>query len=170
MKKRTLLNLFCGICCVMLFQQPIDTQAQDRLRIDGTVVGIGGRLGGRTRPFTLIVNTYTSTSQVRELNESLRRGGQDEMLRAISGMNAGRIQIGGGVGVPANVIIVDSWGSGGTKLTVFYERNVGFYELRYGTRSEDYRIGYAEIFLDSNGGSKVVEVIAGDRGLGEVVD
>jgi hypothetical protein len=73
------------------------------------------------------------------------------LLRVLSGMDAGRVQIGSGVGVPANAIIVDRWGEGGTKLTVFYQRDVRFFELRYGTRSQDYRIGYAEIFLDRNG-------------------
>ena len=154
MKERTLLSLLGGLCCVVLFQ-PSDTHAQgsrsSSLRVNGTVVGIGGRFGGQTRPFTLIVNSYTAPNQVRELNDALRRGGQDELLRTLSGMDAGRIQIGTGVGVPGNVIIADRWGEGGTKLTVFYQRNVSFYELRYGTRSEDYRIGYAEIFLDRNG-------------------
>jgi hypothetical protein len=50
--------------------------------------------------------------------------------------------------VPANVIIAEPWGDGGRKLTVFYERNISFYEQRYATKSEDYPIGYAEIFLD----------------------
>src|SRR5688500_3588721 len=103
MKKRTLLSLLCGFCCVVLFQQPSGTQAQgsrsSNLRINGTVVGIGGRLGGRTRPLTLIVNSYTAPNQVRELNDALRRGGQDELLRALSGMDAGRVEIGTGVGI-----------------------------------------------------------------------
>jgi hypothetical protein len=66
-------------------------------------------------------------------------------------MNAGRVQIGTGVGVTANADIADPWGDGGTKLTVFYQRNISFYELRYGARSENYPIGYAEIFLDREG-------------------
>ena len=152
MKKRTRLNLLCGLCCLALFQEAPDARAQSsNLRINGTVVGIGGRFGGRTRPFTLIVNSFTSPNQVRELHEALRRGGEEELLRTLSGMEAGRIQIGTGVGVKANAIIADPWGDGGTKLTVIYERNINFYELRYGTRSQDYRIGYAEIFLDRNG-------------------
>jgi len=152
MKKRTRLNLLCGLCCLALFQQAPDAQAQSsNLRISGTAVGIGGRLGGRSRPFTLIVNGYTTANQVRELNEALQRGGDQELLRVLSRMDAGRIQIGTGVGVKANAIIADPWGDGGTKLTVIYERNVNFYELRYGTRSQDYRIGYAEIFLDRKG-------------------
>ncbi|PYS79535.1 MAG: hypothetical protein DMF66_02415, partial [Acidobacteria bacterium] len=40
---------------------------------------------------------------------------------------------------------------GGTKLTVLYQRTINFYELRYGARSEDYKFGYAEIYLNRNG-------------------
>ena len=151
MNRRTLLSVLCGLCCFPLFQT-FDAQAQPaNQRITGTVVSVGGRFGGRTVPLTLIANSYSAPNQVRELTDALQRGGQDELLRVLSGMEAGRIQIGRGVGVRANAIISDSWGEGGTKLTVFYERNLSFAELRYGTRSTDYRIGYAEIFLDRNG-------------------
>jgi hypothetical protein len=145
-------RLLCGLCLVLLFHQPPVAQAQSsNQRISGTAVGIGGRLGGRSRPFTLIANGYTSPNQVRELNDALKRSGQDELLSVLSKMDAGRIQIGTGVGVKANAIIAEPWGDGGTRLTVLYERNINFYELRYGTRSQDYRIGYAEIFLDRTG-------------------
>jgi hypothetical protein len=149
MKKRTLFKLLFALCCVGLFQPPTDAQAQS-LRINGTVVGIGGRFAGRSRPFSLIVNNYTTPNQVRELTEALRRGDQDELLRELSDMDAGRIEVGTGVGVRANAVIAEPWGEGGTKLTVFYERNLSFFELRYGTRSQDYRIGFAEIFMDRN--------------------
>jgi hypothetical protein len=155
MKKRILLNLLCVLYCAVLSQSLMEAQAQGRRsssqQITGTVVGIGGRLGGRTRQFTLIANRYTPPNQVRELNDALGRGGQDELLRALSGMDAGRIQVGTGIGVTANAIIADPWGEGGTKLTVFYQRNISFYEMRYGARSENYPIGYAEIFIDQNG-------------------
>jgi hypothetical protein len=150
MKKRTFLNLVCVLFCVAFLQLPLEAEAQGALRISGTAVGIGGTLGGRSRQFNLIVNNYTPTNQVRELTAALQRG-QDEMLKVLSGMKAGRIQLGSGVGVDANVVIAEPWGNGGTKLTVFYERNINFYELRYGTRSQDYPIGYAEIFLDGKG-------------------
>jgi len=120
-------------------------------QVDGTVVGIGGRLSGTTRPFRLIVNHLTPSAAVSELNQAIGSGGQDSLLRALSRMNSGRISIGNGVGVRANAIIADRWNNGGTRLTVFYERNINFYELRYGTRSEDYKIGYAEIYLDNRG-------------------
>lgn len=143
-------KLLLGLSCVLLFH-PFSEAAAQRQQVTGTIVSIGGRQSGRTRPFTLILNNYTAPNQVRELNDALARGGQDDLLRALSGMNAGRIQIGTGVGVRANAIIAEPWGEGGTKLTVFYERNLSFAELRYGTRSQDYRIGYAEMFLNRNG-------------------
>lgn len=62
-------------------------------------------------------------------------------------MNAGRIEIGTGVGVPANAIIATEEGDGRTKLTVLYERNMRFAELRYGSRSTDYPFGYAELYV-----------------------
>ncbi|HEV2800808.1 MAG TPA: hypothetical protein VGW12_09945 [Pyrinomonadaceae bacterium] len=112
----------------------------------GTVVGVGGRFGGRTAPFRLIVNRYTTADEVQQLNAALQSGGQNELLRVLSRMEAGRIMVGNNVGVDANVIISVPQETG-TKLIVLYERNINFYELRYGTRSEDYRFGYAEMFL-----------------------
>ncbi len=152
MRRQTLIHFLCALFCATIFQQLPDVSAQsNRQSITGTAIGIGGRMGGRSRSFRLIVERYTAPNQVRELNDALASGGQDALLRVLSRMDAGRIQVGSGVGVPANAIVADSWEDGGTKLTVFYERNVNFYELRYGTRSQDYRIGYAEIFLDRNG-------------------
>ena len=160
MHRRTLLSLFvllCGIAGWMLFQpMPVVKGQGDRPArryITGTVVGVGGRYGGRTRPFTLIVNRYTSPAEVQQLNAALQRGGQDELLRVLSRMDAGRVQIGNNVGVTANAIIATPQ-DGGTRLTVLYQRNIDFFESRYGTRSEDYRFGYAEIYLRPRGNSE----------------
>jgi hypothetical protein len=155
MKKRRATSLLCALICLgTIFIYPAaEAQGQSRQTINGTVYAIGrGRRGASwSGPFRLIVNSYTTPGQARELNDALRQGGQDGLMRALSGMDAGRIQLGSGIGVTANAIIADPWGEGGTKLTVFYERNVRFSEWRYGTRSTDYRVGYAEIFLDARG-------------------
>jgi hypothetical protein len=153
MRRLIVVVLFAVFCGAALFAAPAQSSSNAVFseRVNGTVVGISGRLAGRSRPFSLIINSYTPANQIRELNEALGRDGQDGLLNALSKMNAGRIQIGTGIGVPANAIIVDPWGEGGRKLTVFYERNLSFYELRYGTRSEMYRVGYAELFLNRDG-------------------
>ena len=141
-------KIVCALACIVIFYEPGMAQRNSQ-RINGTIIGIGGRFAGRSRPFSLIVNNYTAGGQITELNEARQRG-EDELLRALSHMDAGRIQIGNNVGVTANAIISVPW-ENGTRVTVIYLRNVDFYELRYGTRSSDYRFGYAEMFLDRNG-------------------
>ena len=141
-----LLLVLCGMAVVAAPSQ----SETGRERITGTFVSMSGRTSGRTRQFTVTINRYTPPNEVRELNDALASGGQDQLLKAMSKMDAGRVQIGTGVGVRANAVIVDPWSEGGRKITVLYERWLQFFELRYGTRSQDYPIGYAEIYLDRN--------------------
>ena len=158
--RRIMTGLLCVLCCAAALMLPqagasatgaSATAVYQRRSITGTVVGVGGRFGGRSRPFTLIIDRTTSGEDVDRLNSSLQTGGQEELLRVLSRMDAGRIQVGTGVGVTANAIISTPQPGGGTKLIVLFERNVNFYELRYGTRSENYRFGYAELYLGRNG-------------------
>jgi len=51
--------------------------------ITGTVVGISGRLAGRTLPFRLVINNHTSTDDADRLTSALRSG-QDELLSTLS--------------------------------------------------------------------------------------
>lgn len=118
--------------------------------ISGTAYFIGGGRASQTRQFSLRINRLTSSSEVQELNRALQSGGQDELLRMLSKMNAGRVTVGTGVGLTANAIIATNEGRS-TKLIVLYERNLGFGELRYGRRSQDYRFGYAELYLGRGG-------------------
>lgn len=151
MRGKSIFIFLCVLCCTALFAIPSQSKPDDNERITGTVVAISGRFGGRSRPFEVILNRYTAPNEVRELNDALSRGGQDELLKAMSKMDVGRVRIGTGVGVPANAAIVDAWGDGGRRITLLYERWLQFFELRYGTRSRDYPVGYAEIYLDRNG-------------------
>ena len=115
--------------------------------ITGTVYFLAGRRPGRSYQFTLIINRLSTDDEIRQLNSMLQSGGQDQLLRTLSRLDAGRIQIGSNVGVPANAIIVTDQGNGRTKITVVYERNLRFAELRSGARSVDYPFGYAELFV-----------------------
>ena len=115
--------------------------------ITGTVYFIDGRRPGRSLPFTLIINRITTAGEVSQLNAALQAGKQDELLRQLSRLDAGRIQVGSNVGVPANSIIVSDEGNGRTKITVLYQRNIRFAELRSGARSTNYPFGYAELYV-----------------------
>jgi hypothetical protein len=149
MRKRGLVFLLGALC--LFAASAVSAAAQSKQYVQGQVIGIGGRRAGLNRPFSLTVNTYTSPDDVQQLNRALRSGGQDELLRVLSKLNAGRVSIGNNVGVTANAVIATPTAEGGTKLTVLYERNVAIFELRYGARSADYRFGYAEIYLDARG-------------------
>jgi hypothetical protein len=139
-----------GLLCLFA-GSAAEAAAQSRQYVQGQVIGIGGRRAGLNRPFSLTVNGYTSPDDVQQLNRALSSGGQDELRRVLSRLDAGRISIGNNVGVTANAVIATPTAEGGTKLTVLYERNVAIFELRYGARSADYRFGYAEIYLDARG-------------------
>lgn len=145
------------VCCVLviiLAQSTFEVWAQDARwagrTITGTAYFMPGSRPSQSRSFSVRINEPTSAAGVQQLNQALQSGGQDELLRVLSKMDAGRITIGNGVGITANAIIATPQG-GGTKLIVLYQRYLQFAELRYGARSEDYPFGYAELFIGSGG-------------------
>ncbi|HSK63145.1 MAG TPA: hypothetical protein VK893_04870 [Pyrinomonadaceae bacterium] len=150
MKRRTLLSLaILGLLIgTTAFYPPTNAHVQTDpfagRTITGTAYFIGGRRPGRSLPFRLIINRFSTSEEVSQLNSALQSGGEDELLRALSRMDVGRIEVGAGVGVPANAIMRTDDGEGRTKLTVLYQRELRFSELRYGVRRADYRFGYAE--------------------------
>jgi hypothetical protein len=153
MKKRTFAVLVAMLLVlgIAVWSPATNTRAQGEglagRTITGTVYFISGRRPGLSLPFTLIINRITTAEEVSQFNAALQAGKQDELLRTLSRTDAGRIQIGSNVGVPANAILVSDEGNGRTKITVLYQRNLRFAELRYGARSTDYPFGYAELHV-----------------------
>lgn len=157
MKRRFIFGLLCLFCCAAL---AASSQLTSRAGgagaafapqyVQGTVVGISGRMAGRSRPFSLIINHYTSPDDVARLTAAMPQG-QDALLNVLSRLDAGRITVGDGVGVTANAIIATPTAEGGTRLTVLFQRTISFFELRAGARRADYKFGYADIYLDRNG-------------------
>ena len=153
MKTRTLVTLVVMLLLlgIVVVDPGTNTRAQGEgltgRTITGTVYFISGRRPGLTLPFTLIIKRITTADEVSQFNAALQAGKQDELLRTMSRTDAGRIQIGSNVGVPANAILVSDEGNGRTKITVVYERNLRFSELRRGARSVDYPFGYAELYV-----------------------
>jgi hypothetical protein len=153
MKTRTLVMLVVMVLVVgiAVWSPGTTTRAQGEglagRTITGTVYFVSGRRPGLSLPFTLIINRITPPDEISQLNAALQAGKQDELLRTLSRADAGRIQIGSNVGVPANAIMVTDQGNGRTKITVVYQRNLRFGELRSGARSVDYPFGYAEMYV-----------------------
>lgn len=153
MKTRTLVTLVVMLLLlgIVVVDPGTSTRAQGEgfvgRTITGTVYFISGRRPGLSLPFTLVINRLTTPEEVSKFNAALQAGKQDELMRTLSRTDAGRIQIGSNVGVPANAILVSDEGNGRTKITVLYQRNLRFSELRSGARSVDYPFGYAEMYI-----------------------
>src|SRR5829696_3569627 len=106
MKRKTsvMLVVLALLLATAAFYPGTSTSAQEEgyagRTITGTAYFIAGRRPGRSLPFTLIINRLSTPDEIRQLNSMLQSGGQDELMRTLSRMDAGRIQIGTDVGVP----------------------------------------------------------------------
>lgn len=157
MRKTVVTGLLLAVISVVaMLMFPQTSQAQGKpLRnkadyITGEIVPVGGRFMGRTRSFTINVSGYTTKEESAQMTEALQSGGQDRLLSLFGKMDKGTLAVGPHVGIPISAILAQPTETG-TKLTILYRRTVRFFELRYGTRSEDYRFGYIELYLDRNG-------------------
>lgn len=151
MRARKLFVSLVALAIAVSTVQVRSASAQERYEgstITGTAFFVGSRAVTRSRtlPFRLVINRFSTPQEISDLNATLQSGGQDDLLKKLSSMNSGRIQVGSGIGLTANAIFASD-DEGRTKITVLYERYVGIGELRFGARSTDYRFGYAEMFV-----------------------
>src|SRR5207253_3958010 len=117
----------------------------------GTVIGVGGQLGGVSRPFTLTIEGHTSDLEARRDVAILAEGRQDALLRALRDKRLGYFSLGGQLGRDLNFVQETPTANGGRRITVLFERWLNLYEVRYGTRSEDYPFTYIELLIDRAG-------------------
>jgi hypothetical protein len=118
--------------------------------LTGSVVGIGGRFGGTVIPFTLTLEGRTSGEEISRDIQILRDKGQDGLLKELNHQKLGRFAVTGEVGREIN-LVTEHRTSDGRKITFVFERWLHMFELRYGTRSEDYPFTYGEIYLPDDG-------------------
>jgi hypothetical protein len=153
--KRSLLLL--TLCCVALPCFPaqhagaraLPAQDAEKQVYTGTVVGIGSPRV-TSRPFTLTIRGTTSEEEYKRYTDILVSEGQDDLLKAIRKQNLGTFQIGSEVGRDVNLVRVRNTPEG-RRVTLLFERWLQLFELRYGTRSENYPFTYVELYLNSEG-------------------
>jgi hypothetical protein len=160
MKTRWIFGI--GICCIFaigLSMAPRSAQALDKERsghlpakevYTGTVAAIGGELGGASRPFTLEITGYTPSDEAQHDFEILRAQGQDDYIKAISHKKLGSFSLDGQTGRDLR-FVQESQTEKGRKITILFERWLRMFELKYGTRSQDYPFTYIELFVNDNG-------------------
>ena len=152
MRKIIFVALMCTVMLVLFSPSKSGAQAvEGKQEFTGTVVGTGGELGGVTRPFTLTIDRFTPTAEALRDAQILRSRGQDALLDAIRKEKVGTFALVGQIGRDVNFARERELGDGRRRIVVVFERWMNMYELRYGTRSQDYPFTYLEIYIDSNG-------------------
>jgi len=147
------LIFMCGVAAVIFSSVSSVTaqQLQGRQEFTGTVVGTGGNLGGRTDSFTLTLDRFTPDIEARRDAQILRTRGQDALLDAIRKQKVGTFSLTGQLGRDVNFAHVRRMPDGRLRIVAAFERWLNMYEVRYGTRSQDYPFTYIEIYIDETG-------------------
>ncbi len=145
-----------GIFCTLLLAisphtSPTANTLPAKEEYTGTVIGVGGSMGGVTRPFTLTIENRTSASEAGRAIATLADGGQDALLKELQGKKLGYFSLGGQLGRDLNFVNETRTANGGRRITILFERWMNLFELRSGARSEDYPFTYIELVLDASG-------------------
>lgn len=157
--EQTIIRVLIGVMAIgfLLVLKPGLTEAQTKSigqavkqQYEGNIIYIGGPRGSVVTQFTLRINSLTPQRDVDRYMAELKRGGQDALMDAIRGAKHGTVQVGTQLARDANAIWVTDEEEG-KKITILFERWLGFGELRRGSRSVDYPFTYIEIFLDEKG-------------------
>jgi hypothetical protein len=127
----------------------------------GTLMGIGGTLGGKSIPFTVEISGATSDEDALKYVEILKSKGQDGLLKAIEKNKLGWFKL-DSANPQTRGLNLTKWtydlltvrigkGEKGRVIKALFERTPSFYELRQGGRSLDYKFTYMEMYVDDEG-------------------
>lgn len=125
-------------------------EAAEKEVYTGTAVAIGGEFGGRSRSFTLEITGHTPDAEAQQDLQLLQSNGQDALMKAIGKTKLGYFAFAGQVGRDLN-FVQETETEDGRKITVLFERWLKMFEVRNGTRSEDYPFTYIELFINDKG-------------------
>ena len=143
------LVFICGVAtmAVLSVSTAIAQELRGRQEFTGTIVGVGGTLGGVTHPFTLTLDRFTPDAEARRNAQILRTRGQDALLDVIRKQKVGTFSLAGLLGRDVNFAHARRLPDGRLRIVAAFERWLNMYEVRYGTRSQDYPFTYIEIYL-----------------------
>ena len=162
MKPKTLCSLLLTSCCFVIASvgmPPVNAGGQGKHDQEkssakevytGNAVAIGGQFGGNSRSFTLEITGHTPDSQAQQDMQILQTGGQDAPMKAIGKDKLGFLAFDGQVGRDLN-FVQETDTEDGRKIVVLFERWLKMFEVRNGTRSEDYPFTYIELFINRTG-------------------
>jgi hypothetical protein len=135
---------------------------QKRLLFTGTLVSVDGTVRGTSRPAKLVIEGITPDEDITKYIGIAEQGGQDALLKAIEKLDLGFFQYGTQLGKNLNIVRIVPIEGGGQRVTALYARDLRLFELRQGTRSEDYPFTFIQVEVDKEGKGKG-EVIGAAR-------
>jgi hypothetical protein len=142
----------CGFGLVSGLPWACSAQARPSKEVfTGTIIGMGPGGNMVSRGFTLTIEEYTSDEDARKFARVLKSQGEDGLLKAIAKQKQGTFALDGQIAHDINTVRVHQNPTGRT-YTIVFERWLSFFEVRYGTRSQDYPFTYIELFVDENRG------------------
>ena len=162
MKSKTLCSLLLTSCCVVVASASLPTvnaggqekhdqeNSSTKEVYTGTAVAIGGQFGSNSRTFTLEITGHTPDPQAQQDLQILQSGGQDALMKAIGKDKLGFLSFEGQIGRDLN-FVQETDTDDGRKIVVLFERWLQMFEVRNGTRSEDYPFTYIELYIKDNG-------------------
>lgn len=143
--------LFSGLLILGVFAAANAQQFRGPQEFSGTIVGSGGSLGWRTYQFTLTVDRFTPDPEASSDAEILRSLGQGALLDTIRDQRVGTFSLVGQPGRNVNLVRVRRMADARLRIVAVFERWGSAYDVRPGTRSQDYPFTYIEIYVDENG-------------------
>ncbi len=146
-----LVSIRCAVAFGAFMLLALASSANAKEVYTGTVIGVGGPLGGVSRPLTLEIDSYTSKAESSRAVAVLAEDGQDRLLKELEGKRLGYFSLGGQLGRDLNFVQETRAADGRRRITILFARWMNLYELRTGARSEDYPFSYLELFIDANG-------------------
>ena len=154
------------VAILVLFATAIATatgaasEASPRKESFSAVVVPTGGLGPRAAtPIRFIINRYANSEEVALLGEALASSNK-ALLGRLDDMKMGRISPAGAVGVDINAAI-EQRTPRAREILILAERPLGWYELRAGSRSQQYRLMAAIFSVDNEGKGEGTFVLAG---------
>ena len=114
--------------------------------------GQAGAAAGKTFGLSISVDGVTPNGDIDELVATLKRHGQDGLVKAMGDLkDKGRVSPTGSVGTGIRVVRVRPTANGGQHIVLVTDRVITFRELYNNTRSRDYPFSIVVLNVDQNG-------------------
>jgi hypothetical protein len=144
------LGLFSLAIALLALAGPVAAQDEGKLTITGSVIQVGGSLGGQSTPITIQIERANTDAQLQNYYQILKTQGQDGLFKAVEKEKLGFVAISGKTGNDIRAVRVKDTPAG-KRYTLLLERWVNFGEARYSGRSLDYKFSILQFILRADG-------------------